>query len=118
MTTYTISLPWPPKELSSNFTGKLRDKLRAKKMHRQAAFWLTKEQRVPCIPDASLTFTYYPPDRRARDCQNMPHSVKAAIDGIAAAMKCDDKLFRCRFPDSFAEVVQNGKIIIEIRGLE
>lgn len=113
---YLIRLPWPPAELSSNSTAKLRDKIRAKKMHRTAAFWLTKEQSVAKIPNAILEMTYHQPDNRHRDCQNMPASLKAAIDGIAMAMGCDDGKFRVRYPDEFhPENVKGGCVLVHIK---
>lgn len=36
---------------------------------------------------------FYPPDRRKRDFQNMPATVKAHLDGIAEALGVDDHCF-------------------------
>lgn len=111
---WLIRLPWPSPALSSNSKAKLRKRISAKKTYRESAFWLTKEQKVPSIKGAILTFTYHQPDNRSRDCQNMPWPLKHAIDGIALAMGCDDKKFRCRYPDQFAENVKGGCIFVEV----
>ena len=62
----------------------------------------------------TLTFSYYPPDRRKRDAQNMPHMLKSAIDGIADAMGVDDSGFRCVFPSAFEEPSKFGSVLVEI----
>jgi crossover junction endodeoxyribonuclease RusA len=67
------------------------------------------------MPGAVLEFTYSPPDRRKRDVQNLPHMLKAAIDGIADAMGCDDHGFRCVFPSQFSEPVPSGAVLVHIK---
>ena len=61
-----------------------------------------------------IDFAYHPPDKRRRDAQNMPHMLKAAIDGMADAMGRDDSNFRCTFPSKFSEVVKGGKIVVTV----
>lgn len=116
MREYLIRLPWPPKELSSNSTAKLRDKIRAKKSYRTACWGLAKQQGIACMPTAELHFTYSQPDNRSRDCQNMHHPMKHAIDGIALAMGCDDKDFACHFPARFEEQnVKGGCVLVHVK---
>lgn len=111
----TIRLPWPPSALSSNGAhGHWRRKAAATKAYRLDAWALAKAAGVPRTPGAVLTFTYCPPDRRRRDVANMAIPMKAAIDGIADAMGCDDHGFRPRFPDAFGNVVPGGQIIVEV----
>lgn len=114
----TITLPWPPTALTPHAKGGWRPKARATKSYRAQAFWLAKEAKVERLPGAVLTFTYHPPDRARRDVQNMPGRLKAAIDGIADAMGCDDHGFRPRFPDSFAEPRKGGVIIVQIEAFK
>ena len=68
------------------------------------------------FPEERLEVLYLvtPPDRRKRDCQNMPHMLKAYIDGIADAMGCDDNGFRVRYPDRFDHTVKGGAILCEV----
>ena len=61
-----------------------------------------------------IDFAYHPPDKRRRDAQNMPHMLKAAIDGMSDAMGCDDSNFRCTFPSKFSDVVKGGKIVVTV----
>jgi len=44
-----------------------------------------------------VKITFYPPDKRHRDADNMIASMKAGFDGVADALKVDDKLFRPTF---------------------
>jgi crossover junction endodeoxyribonuclease RusA len=109
-----IRLPWPSSKLNGHAKGHWRAKALATKRYREACAWLAKEAAVPCDPQAILTFTYYPPNYRRRDAQNMPGMLKAAVDGIADAMGCDDREFRCRFPDGFEGPVPSGLVVVEI----
>ena len=108
-----ITLPWPPKALSSNGAhGHWRTKSAATKAYRLAAWAAALE--LPTMRTAALVFTYHPPDRRRRDVANMAFPMKSAIDGIADAMGCDDHGFRPRFPDAFAEVRKDGAVLVEV----
>ncbi len=112
-----IELSWPPKELNPNSTAKLRDKMRAKKVHREEAYWATKAAlgagfRLPADQEVHLIIAFYPPDNRRRDRDNCIASVKRAQDCIAQAVGVDDHFFRPRY--IFGEPVAGGKIIVEI----
>lgn len=111
----TITLPWPAKELHSNFRGNRFAKSRATKEARNTAWAISMESpRVECMPNARLLFEYYPPHRRY-DAQNIPHSLKAYIDGIADAMGCDDRGFEVDYPSVWAGSGKPGKIVVHIR---
>lgn len=109
-----LVLPWPPKGLQPHAKGHWRPKAEATRRYRQDAFWIAKAAKVTEDPNAILTFTFNPPDRLRRDLQNLPGMMKAAIDGIADAMDCDDHGFRVRFPETMGEIVPGGAVIIEI----
>ena len=113
---FTINLPWPSSALSSNARGHWRIKANANKVARSAAWALAREAKInKPMPDAMLVFTIYPPDNRRRDIQNMPHMLKAYIDGIADAMGCDDHGFEVDFPPRFAEAKKGGVVVCEVR---
>ena len=114
MSRVRITLPWPPSGLQPHAKGSRWAKSSATRAYRRDAFYLARAAGVATIPDAILTITYCPPDRRARDAQNLPGMLKPAIDGIADAMGCDDRGFRVRVPDSFVPPVPGGAIIVEI----
>jgi len=112
--TYVLRLSWPNKCLSSNSRAHWAAKAQAAKTARHEAWAIAKTRQLPAWPEARLTFTFHPPDRRRRDMQNMPHMCKAYIDGIADAMGCDDNKFRCVWPEAFGDVVQGGSVRVEI----
>jgi crossover junction endodeoxyribonuclease RusA len=108
-----ISFPWPPQALSPHAKGSPWPRINATKTYRYQAKVLALSAKVPKSPTARLVFTFHPP-RRAGDPHNLPGRVKALIDGIADAMGCDDKAFRCAFAETFAEPVKGGAVIVEI----
>lgn len=110
-----IELSWPPKELNPNSTAPLRAKMRAKKAHREEAYYATKAAlgasfRLPADQEVPLIITFYPPDRHRRDRDNCIASMKRAQDGIAQAIGVDDHFFRPRY--QFGEVVKGGKVVV------
>lgn len=91
-----ITLPWPPKELSPNSRTHWRKKAPITKAYRAACWALCKQTgvRVDWDGDIHVWVDYYPPDRRARDQDNMLSSSKALFDGLADALGVNDKRFR------------------------
>jgi len=59
-----------------------------------------------------IEITFYPPDKRHRDADNMVASIKAGLDGIADALRVNDKRFLPVF--KFKEEVL-GMVVIEIK---
>jgi Holliday junction resolvase RusA-like endonuclease len=59
-----------------------------------------------------LRVTFYPPDRRRRDDDNMIASFKSARDGLADALGVDDRCFAPHYV--FADPVDGGQIVVEI----
>jgi crossover junction endodeoxyribonuclease RusA len=90
-----IILPWPPKELSPNARVHRQAKAKQAKAYRESCFWLTKEAQERLSGGrVHLTITFVPPDRRARDLDNMLASIKSGLDGMADALGVNDKIFR------------------------
>lgn len=110
----TITLPWPPKALTPHAKGHWRPKAAATKTYRATACVLTKAARLDCNPNARLVFRFHPPNRARRDLHNLPIQMKAAIDGIADAMGCDDHGFRCAWPETFDEPIKGGAVIVTV----
>jgi crossover junction endodeoxyribonuclease RusA len=67
---------------------------------------LGAEGRIP------LQFRFYPPDRRARDDDNLMASMKAARDGIADALGVNDRRFKSSY--EFEEPDGEGRVEVEI----
>ena len=93
-----IVLGWPPTELSPNARLHWAKLARAKKQYRNACFSVSKEQlkkfKTDNIPEKLvLEMTFIPPDRRNYDRDNLVARMKAGIDGLADALKINDKRF-------------------------
>lgn len=90
-----VILPWPPKELSPNARLHWSKVAKAKKHYRQICWALSSKARLKVCKegDIHLSVTFYPPDRRWRDTDNMFASMKAGLDGIADALQVNDKRF-------------------------
>lgn len=91
----TITFGWPSKDLSPNSRGHWSKKARAAKAYRADCFYLTKEAGIVAPVDGPirLIVEFVPPDRRPRDLDNMLSSCKALFDGMAEALKVNDKRF-------------------------
>jgi crossover junction endodeoxyribonuclease RusA len=106
-----VNLPWPPKELSPNATLHWSKKAKFKKKYRETCWALTLEAKLKVKPGViPMEITFYPPDRRHRDADNMVASIKAGLDGVADALKVDDREFLPTF--KFSKEVKG---IIEIK---
>ncbi|HCS17686.1 MAG TPA: endodeoxyribonuclease RusA [Erythrobacter sp.] len=114
-----VSLPWPDKRLSPNARQHWAAVAKVKKLAREDARLLTRgaiakhgvatfegEDRIP------VRITFYPPDRRRRDDDNMVGSFKAYRDGIADALGVDDRRFRPHY--FFEDAEKPGRIDVEI----
>jgi crossover junction endodeoxyribonuclease RusA len=108
-----INLPWPPKELSPNATLHWAKKAKYKKMYRETCWVLTLESKVTVdsLGKIPITITFYPPDKRHRDADNMVASIKAGLDGVADALKINDRQFLPTFV--FSEEIK-GMVKIDL----
>jgi crossover junction endodeoxyribonuclease RusA len=111
----SITLPWPPKELSPNARTHWAKKSKAAKAYRAACYLLTKQAGV-IAPEGQLLFDieFCPPDRRLRDDDNCLAAMKSGRDGIADALGVDDRRFvttlRMGLP------VKGGSVLVKIEG--
>jgi crossover junction endodeoxyribonuclease RusA len=110
----TVILPWPPKELSPNAALHWAKKSKVKKVYRQTCWALTLEAKLEAVadPKVKLDITFYPPDKRHRDADNMVAAIKSGLDGVADALRVNDRCFLPTF--IFSEEV-NGMVKIEIK---
>lgn len=113
--TNAIELPWPPKELSPNARVHWTVRSRNAKSYRSACHLITKMAR-PEVPAGQivLALEFVPPDRRARDDDNLVASFKAGRDGIAEALGVDDKTFVTEFRMS-TETRPGGMVRVTLR---
>ena len=111
-----LRLSWPSKALFQNARVHWAVRKDATKAYRQEAYTtaILQTMRGERWANARLVFSFHPPDRRHRDCHNMPEAMKAAIDGIADAVGGDDHGFRCEFPTQLSEPTKGGCVMIEV----
>lgn len=114
MRSATLHLSWPPAPLWQNRPAHWAKAMRAKRAYKHEAWAKALEAGVQHLGTTTprLSFHFRLPDRRKRDLQNMPATQKAAIDGIAKAMGCDDAGFRCVWPEEWAPVTAGGAVIV------
>lgn len=110
-----VRLPWPPKELSPNSRAHWRKVHKAKKVMRTSAHILALEakMRAPAEGDIVIQLTMHPPVRRGHDRDNSLARCKALLDGIADALRVNDKRFK-PLPPEIADPVEGGCVILEI----
>lgn len=108
-----IELPFPPSSLSGHNTGHWRAKSAIVAKHRTWAknATLAAHVLVPPAGDIRIVTTFYPPDRRS-DRANYAVRMKPYFDGIADALKVNDRRFVPHY--QYGEVVLNGKVVILI----
>ena len=95
-----VVLGWPPSDLSPNKRLHWAKLATAKKQYRQKCNSVAKEQLkkykriTENIPERLvLEMTFIPPDRRSYDRDNLVARMKSGIDGLADALKINDKRF-------------------------
>lgn len=108
-----IVLPFPPASLSGHNTGHWRGKSATVKQFREWAklATLAAGYTAPADGDISIHITFYPPDRRG-DRTNYPNRCKPVFDGIADALKVNDRRFVPHF--HFCDPVKPGRLEVRI----
>jgi crossover junction endodeoxyribonuclease RusA len=112
----TLGLSWPAPALWANSRVHWAQRARAVNAARIEAGFVARAEGVGWLRTTTprLAFAFHPPDARKRDLSNMPATMKAAIDGIADAMGCDDAGFRCVWPETWAEPVKGGAVVVQV----
>lgn len=104
---WEVTLPWPDRALSPNSRGHWSKRAGAARRYRytcrhytlqaiQAGGWDVSllRQQIREGGQIHLFIDFYPPDRRARDDDNIIAAFKSGRDGLADALKIDDCHFR------------------------
>lgn len=110
-----IIVPFPPSSLSGHNDRKHWEKANATREYRELARLATLEAKltVPPTGDIRLHIHFVPPDNRG-DRTNYWNRCKPVIDGIADALKINDKRFLPSM--SFAKPEKPGRLEIEVWG--
>ncbi|MFC0204712.1 hypothetical protein [Novosphingobium soli] len=109
-----IELPFPPSSLSGHAKGHWRRKAAVTKKWRAWAFAAALAAKVEAIApegDIRVVVTFYPPDRRG-DRTNYPNRMKPIFDGIAQALRVNDRRFVPTFV--FCEPEKPGRVEITL----
>jgi len=109
-----IKLPFPPSSLSGHAKGKhYYAKAKVTAQWRQWAFHAALEAKAtaPDDGDIAIHVRFIPPDNRG-DRVNFPNRCKPIFDGIADAMKVNDKRFVPSF--EFCEPKAPGRVEVFI----
>jgi len=94
---YEITLRWPPRQLNPNARPHHMALNRARQEYKELAYLTTLSavgrDRPLNWPTVRCRATFYCPDRRRRDRDNLAAMLKPAWDGIALAIGIDDGRF-------------------------
>ncbi len=118
-----IELPFPDPRLNPNQSnGKSWKSSRAYRDDAKQTGYVQarsalENQTLPPAPYYAIQITFYPPDRRHRDADNLHAAMKHYVDGICSALEINDAKFRSIIL-SFGEVRKPGATIVEIKPLE
>jgi len=93
-----VVLGWPPSDLSPNKRLHWAKLATAKKQYRETCNKISKQQlkkyKYDKLPERLvLEMTFIPPDKRNYDRDNLVARMKSGIDGLADALKINDKRF-------------------------
>ena len=112
--THRVTLDWPSQGASMNSRKNWRSKHALQKKMKHDAMMLCRD-----LPECTMTgnipvrITFYPPDKRRRDADNLLSSIKTALDAIAEQIGSDDSNFWPLTLDK-GEKVKNGKVEIDL----
>ena len=114
--TLTVTLPWPPKDLSPNARAHWRKHARFVKAYRNTCWALSYQSMVKVTweGDIHVWLDYYPPNRARRDLDNLIAASKAALDGLADALKVDDSRFRLHTHLHHDQVRVGGSLVVRL----
>ena len=115
MTQISIFLPWPDKRLSPNARIHWAALAKLKKKAKTDAYYTALQEDLGQIDAEKVhaKYTFFPPDRRTRDRDNLISSCKAMQDGIALAIGVDDGKWITTYEIAGA-VEKNGMVKVEL----
>ena len=112
-----IVLGWPNRALSPNarchWAIKRKATVAARRESHFEAFRKMEGKRAVPIGKIGVRLSFYPPDRRARDEDNLIASMKSSLDGIADALRVNDKSFHILEP-FVGSPIQGGCVHVDL----
>lgn len=111
----SVMLPWPSPMLSPNARTHWAQKSKLTKSYRAACALHTKcaDLNVDWEGLVHVAITFFPPDRRHRDMDNLISSAKGLFDGVADALCINDRRFRLH-PVLSDDTYPGGAVLIEL----
>ncbi len=109
-----IVLPWPPSSLSGHAKGNWHGKSSITARYRRAGRMATLYANPGVFPgagDIRIHFRFEPPNHRG-DRVNFPGRLKPMIDGIADALRVNDKRFLPSY--EFGPVFKGGRVLVTL----
>lgn len=114
--TFDLDLPWPSPKLSPNARQHWATTAKAKKAFRARCRAIAAAAGVRAVlagkTSLAVDLTFFPPDKRGRDWDNMLASMKAGLDGLADATGVDDRHWRLSF--EVGEPVKGGQVLVRM----
>lgn len=114
---YVFELPWPSPKLSPNSREHWSKVARLKRAYRARCRAIGVSVGLGYLKGSenavSVHLTFFPPDAKRRDMDNMLASMKAGLDGLADAMGVDDSKWRIAM--EVAEPEKGGLVLVEVR---
>lgn len=114
---WSIELPWPDRRLSPNARQHWAAAAKAKKAYRSACRALGKASGLDMAQNDAesvlVALVFCPPDRRARDLDNLLASMKSGLDGLADAMGIDDSKWRLMI--EMGPHTPGGMVLVEVQ---
>lgn len=114
--TFDLDLPWPSPKLSPNARHHWAIAAKAKKAYRTRCRAIATAAGVRAVlagkTSLEVDLTFFPPDKRGRDWDNMLASMKAGLDGLADATGVDDRHWRLSF--EVGEPVKGGQVLVRM----
>lgn len=110
----TVTLPWPPKELSPNARVHWTVAHKAKMAYKSACHLLMLSDRRSIKGKKAFTVTFRPPDARRRDRDNCIAQFKTGQDMLSVFSCVDDRHFVMTY--AFGDPVKGGAVIVEVTG--
>jgi len=113
---FLLEIPWPDRRLSPNAREHWAVTSKLKRVYRARCRAIGELAGLGYLRGSEnavrVDLMFFPPDKRARDWDNMLASMKAGLDGLADAMGVDDSKWRVGF--EVVEPVKGGRVMVEV----
>ena len=110
----SVLLPWPDKRLNPNARIHFAQKAKVFAEAKNTAYLLAIQAGLRGYQGRRLRLVFMLPDKRRRDLDNLHASMKAALDGLAMAIGCDDSEFCPIEIDRRPSETKVGAVLVEV----